>query len=97
MYKRRNSQELNTGNMAPTTSNIPKTSSVLSNRSNNPGPSIFIKQAGKGEKTFNQIDNESIIEENSDTGTHSQYRANYPIEFNPQALGDNFFKSLESN
>ena len=56
---------------------------------------MFIKQ--RGAKTFNQIDTESAGEVSSDTGTHSQYRINYPIEFNPQALEDNFFKSLESN
>ena len=79
-----------------TDSNMPKTSSALSNQPKTLAPSMFIKQKTGG-KTINQIANESLGEEGSETGTHSQYRANYPIEFSHHALEDNFFKSLESN
>ena len=33
--------------------------------------------------------------ENSDTGTHSQYRANYPISLDSRSLKDKFFKYPE--
>lgn len=41
-------------------------------------------------------DNQSIGDDNSEAATRSIYRTNYPLEFNPHALEDNFFKSLES-
>ena len=46
-------------------------------------------------KPLDDIDKLDDDEGSSDTGTHSQYRANYPVTFDPHALEDNFFKSLE--
>ena len=41
-------------------------------------------------------DEESTEGGSSHTGTHSQYRTNYPMSIDPHALEDMFFKTLES-
>lgn len=71
----------------------PQTSSPLSNLPKYLGPNVFAKPKSKSK---NPIASELVDDNSSDTGTHSQYRANYPIEFSPHALEENFFKSLES-
>lgn len=59
---------------------------------------MFIKQKGHVVTKMNPLDedDQSIGDGSSDTGTHSQYRPNYPVNFDPHVLEDNFFKSLES-
>ena len=45
---------------------------------------------------MDELDGHSLNGDSNESGAHSQYRANYPIEYNPQVLEANFFKSLES-
>ena len=48
-------------------------------------------------KSHADVVDHSFNEGSNDSGSHSQYRANYPIEYNPHVMEDTFFKSLESN
>ena len=58
---------------------------------------MFIKQNDPIPRTKPLIDLDASLKDDgsSDTGTRSQYRANYPINFDPHLLEDKFFKSLE--
>ena len=48
-------------------------------------------------KSHAEVVDHSFNEGSNESGSHSQYRANYPIEYNPHVMEDTFFKSLESN
>ena len=77
---------------------MPKTSDIINQPTTKSAQSMFIKQKGPVLTKSNPLeeDDQSIGDGSSDTGTHSQYRPNYPVNFDPHVLEDNFFKSLES-
>ena len=77
-----------------------KSSDVPTSTSNQPttsGESMFIKQNDpipRSNKLFD-FDAGSQHGGSDESGTRSQYRTNYPINFDPHLLEDKFFKSLE--
>ena len=60
------------------------------------GNKLKAKAAANDNNLTPEGENQSIADDNSEAATRSIYRTNYPFEFNPHALEDNFFKSLES-
>jgi len=58
---------------------------------------MFIKQndpVPRINKLF-EFDDASQNDDSENSVIHSQYRTNYPINFDPHVLEDKFFKSLE--
>jgi hypothetical protein len=75
------------------------------NQSSDNEPKTISKQSTLGESMFkrqtstNHSDFDSLSHNNGsekDDVIRSQYRANYPVNFDPYNLEDTFFKSLES-
>ena len=70
----------------------------VSNQPTTSGESMFIKQNDQIPTIKNNLfefDKTSQNDESENSVIHSQYRTNYPINFDPHLLEDKFFKSLE--